>query len=68
MNNEIIVDPTSEEEKKADFKLIVGTILDLKETNVYLQKGKADENYLKMSIATSLKVCENYRNYLIEKL
>ena len=68
LNREIVVDPTLEEETNSEFKLTLGTILDLKETNVFLQKGKIDEKGFNLCVATSFKVCETYRNLLIEKL
>jgi ribonuclease PH len=46
-NNELIIDPTLEEELSAEFKLNWGCLCDLEENSLFIQKGIADEETLK---------------------
>jgi ribonuclease PH len=47
VNNNILIDPTFDEEKLADYKLVFGSIVDLQENNLFLQTGRTDEDSLK---------------------
>lgn len=46
-NNQLIIDPTLEEESNADFKLLWGCLFDLEENTLFIQKGSCDEDDLK---------------------
>ena len=45
--DQIILDPTLEEENNCDFKLLWGCLLDLEENTLFVQKGSCDEESLK---------------------
>ncbi len=47
VDGNIIVDPTLEEEKSANFKLTFGSIVDLQENNLFIQNGAIDDINLK---------------------
>jgi ribonuclease PH len=66
---DIIADPTFEEERESEFKLTFGSLIDLQENNLFLQTGYiANQILLKKAIGTSIKMCESYQNYLISKM
>lgn len=46
-NNEMIIDPTFDEEANCDFKLLWGCLYDLDENTLYVQKGAVDDESLK---------------------
>ncbi len=46
-DNEMILDPTFEEEANCDFKLLWGCLYDLDENTLYVQKGAIDDENLK---------------------
>ncbi len=66
--NDIIVDPTYEEEKKADAKITFGCIMDLQENTLLIQSGMIEEDCYKRMIGTAIKMCDAYNNFLIAKL
>lgn len=68
INDQIIVDPTLEEEKNSSFKLVFGSIIDLQETNLFLQNGTTNEDKFKKMVGTAIIMCESYQNYLISKM
>jgi ribonuclease PH len=67
-NKDLIVDPTSEEENLAEFKLIFGCLSDMQENNLFIQIGWVEEQEFKKAIGTCIKICEAYQNFLISKL
>jgi len=67
-NGNLLVDPTFEEEKMADFKLIFGCNMDYQENNVFLQKGNLEEAEYKKVLGTSIKICDVFHNYIISKM
>jgi len=64
----VIVDPTYEEEKTADAKIIFGCNVDLQENNLLIQNGYLEETDYKKLIGTAIKICEAYNKLLISKL
>jgi ribonuclease PH len=45
--NNIIVDPTNDEESLSEYKLVFGSIVDLQENNLFIQTGRVDEENMK---------------------
>lgn len=45
--NDLIIDPTLEEEANSEFKLLWGCLYDLEENNLFIQKGAAEDDILK---------------------
>ena len=50
INDQLLADPTFQEEKLADFKLTFGAAIDLQENNVFIQKGNVSDEKLKYVI------------------
>jgi ribonuclease PH len=67
-NNEVIVDPTHDEEISSDLKLTFGCIMDLQENNLFIQNGSIEEVEFKKVVGTAIKMCEAYQNFLISKM
>jgi ribonuclease PH len=67
-NGEIIVDPTTDEENGAEFKLTFGSLVDFQENNIFIQNGSVENNVFKKVIGTAIKMCEAYQKFLISKL
>lgn len=67
-NGVLLIDPTLEEEKNYKTKLLFGSNISMKENFLYVQDGKCNEESLKYLIAISIKTCETYQNYLINKI
>lgn len=66
--NQLIVDPTNEEERNAEFKLIFGCVSDLQENNLFIQNGWTEEKEFKSAVGTCIKICEAYQKFMIAKL
>jgi len=67
IDEQIIVDPTIEEEKLSNFKLIFGAIMDLQENNIFLQQGFVIEEIFKLVMGCSIKICEKFQDFFISK-
>ncbi len=67
-NNQLMVDPTNEEEQNSEFKLTFGCLSDLQENNLFIQNGCVEEVDFKRAVGTCIKICEAYQNFLVSKL
>jgi len=67
-NGEIFVDPTSDEENGAEFKLNFGSLVDFQENNIFIQSGNIENTLFKKVIGTAIKMCEAYQKFLISKI
>jgi ribonuclease PH len=67
-NGEIFVDPTTDEENEAEFKLNFGSLVDFQENNIFIQSGNIETNLFKKVIGTAIKMCEAYQKFLISKI
>jgi ribonuclease PH len=60
IEDKIIVDPTFEEERIANYKLVFGSNVGLQENNLFLQTGSIDEGNLKKVFFINLDYCDCY--------
>lgn len=67
-DNNIIVDPSLQQEQHYKTKFIFGCNLPLEENFIFTQIGYCEHETLKQSIAIAIKICELYHKYLISKL
>ena len=74
-NNKIEVNPilndlneNNENNKIECANFLLGYNIALNENILYIQEGECSEENLKRSLATSIKICECYHNFLITKI
>jgi ribonuclease PH len=74
-NNNITINPILNDNNKIDdndnknyANFLLGYNIALNENILYIQEGECSEENLKKSLATSIKICEIYQNYLITKM
>jgi ribonuclease PH len=56
IEEKIVVDPTLEEEKYANYKLVFGSNVGLQENNLFLQTGSIDESNLKKVLIFNIRL------------
>ena len=67
--NEIIVEPNLEQIYNDEFtKFNIAYNIPLQETISFFQDGSCDDETLKKIIATSMKICDTYNKFLLNKI
>lgn len=67
-NQKVIVDPLLVNEKSSISKFVVGCNIALKENFMFKQDGTCSSLLLKKAIASAIKICEVYQDFIIKKL
>ena len=67
-NGKIIADPTIEKERGCETKFVIGSNISMKENFMFMQDGVCGQDVMKKAIASAIKICEVYQNYIMSKL
>ena len=68
-NNEIIIEPNLEQLYNDEYtKFNIAYNIPLQETISFFQDGFCDDNALKKIIATSMKICDTYNKFILNKI